>query len=215
MNVYRPSSTAGYLTRHYGPVYIQESSRSRTVSCGVFRWDEEYTAYISEGSNLRWSVIVGDEYHTPSGPEPETPTPPPSDPEPEACPAEPRCDHLAIVPGMPRTLGGEGPDHWLRITNPGATNLRFTIQGRDRAGTKSGTYRRELPAYRSVRVMMRDIEAAFDVTDPEGWWWMRVSATGPIDVVATWKQGEARRALPVERPATCGTGPVTRAGAGG
>ena len=116
---------------------------------------------------------------------------------------------------MPRTLGGEGPDHWLRITNPGPAGIRFTIEGRDRAGTKSGTYRRELPAYRSVRVMMRDVEAAFDVVDPEGWWWMKVSGSGPIDVAATMRQGDARWFVPVERPATCGTGSVTRAGAGG
>ena len=146
-------------------------------------------------------------------PEPETPTPPPSEPDPDPEAPEPghthpvqRCDHLAIA-------GDEdAPDHWLRITNPGAASIHFTIEGRDEAGAKGGTYRRELPAYRSVRVMMRDIEAAFDVTDPEGWWWLKVSGSGPIDVAATMKQGEARRFVTVKVPATCGTGPVTRTG---
>ena len=147
-------------------------------------------------------------------PEPETPEPEPETPEPEACPAEPRCDHLAIVAAMPRALPGDedAADHWVRITNPGAASIRFTIEGRDEAGAKGGTYRRELPAYRSVKVKMRDIQAAFDVTDPEGWWWLRVAGSGPIDVAATMKQGEARRFVPVKVPATCGTGPVTRAG---
>ena len=104
------------------------------------------------------------------------------------------------------------PCHWVRITNPGAASIRFTIEGRDEAGAKGGTYRRELPAYRSVKVKMRDIQAAFDVTDPEGWWWLRVAGSGPIDVAATMKQGDARRFVPIKVPATCGTGPVTRAG---
>ena len=41
---------------------------------------------------------------------------------------------------------------------------------------------------------------------------LQVSGSGPIDVAATMKQGDARRFVPVERPATCGTGPVTRTG---
>ena len=115
---------------------------------------------------------------------------------------------------MPRALPGdeEAADHWVRITNPGAASIRFTIEGRDESGAKGGTYRRELPAYRSVKVKMRDIQAAFDVTDPEGWWWLRVAGSGPIDVAATMKQGDARRFVPIKVPATCGTGPVTRAG---
>jgi len=115
---------------------------------------------------------------------------------------------------MPKALPGDedAADHWVRITNPGAASIRFTIEGRDEAGAKGGTYRRELPAYRSVKVKMRDIQAAFDVTDPEGWWWLRVAGSGPIDVAATMKQGDARRFVPVKVPATCGTGPVTRAG---
>ena len=158
----------------------------------------------------------------PETPEPETPEPEPPEPEPpepetpepEACPAEPRCDHLAIVAAMPRALPGdeEAADHWVRITNPGAASIRFTIEGRDESGAKGGTYRRELPAYRSVKVKMRDIQAAFDVTDPEGWWWLRVAGSGPIGVAATMKQGDARRFVPIKVPATCGTGPVTRPG---
>ena len=150
----------------------------------------------------------------PEPPEPPAPPPEPETPEPEACPAEPRCDHLAIVAAMPRGLPGDddAADHWVRITNPGAASIRFTIEGRDDAGAKGGTYRRELPAYRSVKVKMRDIQAAFDVTDPEGWWTLTVAGSGPLYVRATMKQGDARRFVPVERPATCGTGPVTRAG---
>ena len=123
-----------------------------------------------------------------------------------------RCDHLAIVPAMPRALAGDedAPDHWLSITNPGAASIRFTIEGRDEAGVKGGTYRRELPGYWNVRVKMRDIEAAFDLTDRAGWWWLKVSGSGPIDVAATMKQGEARRFVTVKVPATCGTGAVTR-----
>ena len=178
------------------------------------------------------------EPRTPTDPEPEAPTPPPSDPEPEpgtgtpsapepgtsdpetpsepapeACPVE-RCDHLAIVPAMPRALSGDegSPDHWLHVVNPGAAGIRFTIEGRDMAGTKAGTYRRELPAYRGVRVNMRDIETAFDVTDPEGWWRLVVTGSGPLEVVATMRQGDERRFVPVRTPATCGTGPVTRTG---
>ena len=161
-------------------------------------------------------------------PEPETPTPPPEpgnpepDPEPEA--PEPdhshpvqRCDHIAIVPGMPKAIAGdEGtPDHWLRIANPGAAGITFTVTGRDEAGAKGGTYRRELPAYRAVKVDMRDVEAAFDVSKPAGWWTLTVTGSGPLYVAATMRQGDARRFVPVERPAVCGTGPVTRTGAGG
>ena len=116
-----------------------------------------------------------------------------------------RCDHLAIVPAMPRALSGDedARDHWLHITNPGPEGVRFTIKGRDAAGVKGGTYRRELPAYRSVRVKMRDVEAAFDLAEPEGWWWLRVAGSGPVDVAATLWQGDERRFVPVEWPATC------------
>ena len=79
--------------------------------------------------------------------------------------------------------------------------LTFTITGRDEAGAKGGTYRRELPAYRSVRVNMRDIEAAFDATKPEGWWTLTVQGSGPLYAFAWMLRGEQRIVLPVERPA--------------
>ena len=121
--------------------------------------------------------------------------------------------HLAIVPAMPKALPGDedAADHWLRIANPGAASITFTVTGRNDAGTKGGTYRGELPAHRSVKVVMRDVEAAFDV-EPEGWWTLTVTGSGPLYTSATMKQGDARRFVPVERPATCGTGPVTRTG---
>ena len=61
---------------------------------------------------------------------------------------------------MPKALAGDEDtaDHWLRIANPGAASITFTVAGRNDAGTKGGTYRRELPAYRSVKVKMRDGE---------------------------------------------------------
>ena len=109
--------------------------------------------------------------------------------------------------------GDEGtPDHWLRITNPYGEGINFVIEGRDNAGTKFGTYRRELPAYRSVRVTMRDIEAAFDATKPVGWWTLTLTGSGTLYVVATMRQGDERRILPVRTPAVCSTGPVTRTG---
>ena len=168
----------------------------------------------------------------PSPPEPEPPAPPP-EPEPPAPPPEPeppepevpdpeepdhthpveRCDHIAIVPAMPRALSGDegSPDHWLRISNLGAASITFTVTGLDEGGTKAGTYRRELPASRIVRVKMRDVEAAFDV-EPEGWWRLVVTGSGPLEVVATMRQGAERRFVPVRTPATCTSGPVTRAG---
>ena len=141
----------------------------------------------------------------PPAPEPETPDPEPETPEPDACPVEPRCDHIAIVPGMPRAMSGdEGtPDHWLRITNPYGEGINFVIEGRNEAGTKFGTYRRELPAYRSVRVKMRDIEAAFDATKPAGWWTLTVTGNGTLHVIATTKQGDVRIPLPVVQPEIC------------
>ena len=161
----------------------------------------------------------------PEPPEPEPPSPPepepPSEPEPEVPdPEEPdhthpveRCDHIAIVPAMPRALSGDegSPDHWLRISNPGAASITFTVTGLDEGGTKAGTYRRELPASRIVRVKMRDVEAAFDV-EPEGWWRLVVTGSGPLEVVATMRQGAERRFIPVRTPATCTSGPVTRTG---
>ena len=211
----------GPVKGEIGPTYI-----NRTFSCGRFDWDTLYEVHLvfPSGNPSVADYTTPPEPETPEPdpptppepetPEPETPEPEPETPEPEACPAEPRCDHLAIVAAMPKALPGdeEAADHWVRITNPGAASIRFTIEGRDEAGAKGGTYRRELPAYRSVKVKMRDIQAAFDVTDPEGWWWLRVAGSGPIDVAATMKQGDARRFVPVKVPATCGTGPVTRTG---
>ena len=153
----------------------------------------------------------------PEPPEPETPSPPePEVPDPEepdhTHPVE-RCDHIAIVPAMPRALSGDegSPDHWLRISNLGAASITFAITGLDEGGTKAGTYRRELPASRIVRVKMRDVEAAFDV-EPEGWWRLVVTGSGPLEVVATMRQGAERRFVPVRTPATCTSGPVTRTG---
>ena len=152
----------------------------------------------------------------PEPPEPETPepeTPEPETPEPEACPAEPRCDHLAIIPAMPKALPGDegAADHWLRISNPGAASITFTVTGRNDAGTKGGTYRRELPAHRSVKVVMRDVEAAFDV-EAEGWWTLTVTGSGPLYASATMLNHGERRFVPVRTPATCTSGPVTRTG---
>ena len=115
---------------------------------------------------------------------------------------------------MPKAIAGDegGPDHWVRIANPGAAGITFTITGRDEAGAKGGTYRRELPAYRAVKVNMRDVEAAFDVAKPAGWWTLTVTGSGPLYLTATMRQGDARRYVPVERPAACGTGAVTRTG---
>ena len=135
----------------------------------------------------------------------------PAEPAPEASQGG-RCDHIAIVPGMPKAIAGdEGtPDHWLHVANPGAAGITFTITGRDMAGAKGGTYRRELPAYRSARVNMRDVEAAFDVSNPAGWWTLTVTGSGPLHVLPMMKHGEARVMLLVERPAVCGTGAATR-----
>ena len=189
-------------------------ARRVTHDCGRFRHHD----------GLYWAVLLGsggtdgrggrveDSYRTPPAPtppeppEPPPPEPEPETPEPEACPVE-RCDHLAIVPVIPRALSGDedAPDHWLHVANPGPGAVTFTVTGRDMAGTKGGTYRRELPAYRSVRVMMRDIEAAFDVSEPEGWWTLTVTGSGPLYVAATMRQGDARRFVPVERPAVCGS----------
>ena len=151
------------------------------------------------------------EPETPSEPEPEPEVPDPEEPD-HTHPVE-RCDHIAIVPAMPRALSGDegSPDHWLRISNLGAASITFAITGLDEGGTKAGTYRRELPASRIVRVKMRDVEAAFDV-EPEGWWRLVVTGSGPLEVVATMRQGAERRFVPVRTPATCTSGPVTRTG---
>ena len=195
----------------------QEDTFARRVTheCGRFaHHDSLYWAVFNAGSGLR-RPRVEDSYRTPPAPTPpeppEPPEPPPPDPEPEtpepeACPVE-RCDHLAIVPVIPRALSGDedAPDHWLHVANPGPGAVTFTVTGRDMAGTKGGTYRRELPAYRSVKVKMRDIEAAFDVAEPDGWWTLTVTGSGPLYVAATMRQGDARRFVPVERPAACGS----------
>ena len=125
------------------------------------------------------------------GPAWGAPEPEPDTPEPEACPAEPACDHIAIVPSMPRAMSGneDAPDHWLRITNPHGESITVSVTGRDERGTESSTYRRELPAYRSVKVKMRDIEAAFDATEPEGWWTLTVTAGGTVHVVPMMRHG--------------------------
>ena len=44
---------------------------------------------------------------------------------------------------------------------------------------------------------MRDIEGKFDVPEPEGWWTLTVTGSGPLYVVATMLQGDARRFVPV------------------
>ena len=157
---------------------------------GLYRIGVGHSAPLSFGS---WKAEAS------CGHAPTTSTPPPA-----AAPG----GHVAIVPSMPKALAGgeDAADHWLRISNPSAASISVTVDGRDRAGTKGGTYRRELPAYRSVRVNMRDIEAAFDVTDPEGWWTLTVAGTGPLYAVATMRQGAATRFIPVERPATSPTG---------
>ena len=198
-------------------------------------WDMDYRLTAWDGPTLRQTryddnrsvgpapgqsrTIRTKECTTPLSPPPEPeppsplPEPEPETPEPEACPAEPACDHIAIVPSMPRTMSGneDGPDHWLRITNPHGESITVSVTGRDERGTKSGTYRRELPAYRSVKVKMRDIEAAFDATEPEGWWTLTVTAGGTVHVVPMMRHGATRFVLPVARPGSCpGPGGVTR-----
>ena len=99
------------------------------------------------------------------------------EPEPEACPVE-RCKRIAIVPAMPRAMSGgeDAPDHWMRITNRSDESVTVIVTGRDDAGTEFRAYRRDLPAYGSVRARMRDIEAALDAAKPEGWWTLTVNA---------------------------------------
>ena len=163
------------------------------------------------GSNANYyRTVPSAEYETPPppAPEPETPTPPEPEPEPEtpdhSHPVQ-RCDHIAVVSGMPLALSGDedAPDHWLRIANPSAASITFAIEGWDEAGTKFGTYRRELPGYRSAKVKMRDIEAAFDATKPEGWWRLVVTGSGMLEAIAMMKYGESRIVLPVLRPEIC------------
>ena len=213
-----PFDPGRYLVRAYRPIRPIDNVYSSSIGCHVH------------------AVVTGappPEPEPPSPPEPEPPEPPPEpeppEPPPEPEPPEPeepdpeepdhthpveRCDHIAIVPAMPRALSGDegSPDHWLRISNPGAASITFTVTGLDEGGTKAGTYRRELPASRIVRVKMRDVEAAFDV-EPEGWWRLVVTGSGPVEVVATMRQGAERRFVPVRTPATCTSGPVTRTGA--
>ena len=141
-----------YLGHHHGPVDIPRSSRSATVSCPRFHWDQYYQVelYVGRTNTGSYPPIMPiapihsatDSYRTPPQPGP----PPPGEP------TVTRCGHVAIVPTMPRALSGgeDAADHWIRISNPGAASISVTVDGRDRAGTKGGTYRRELPAYRSV-----------------------------------------------------------------
>ena len=193
--------------RHYGPVEILRSDLRATVSCPRFAWDQAYVLSLQ----VKYSppperyaptppAHLNDSYETPPVP---AAAPPPGEPT-----AAASCGHVAIVPTMPRALSGgeDAADHWIRISNPSATGITFTVDGRDRAGTKGGTYRRELPAYRSVRVGMRSLEAAFNVSKPAGWWTLTVAGTGPLYAAATMRQGDATRFVPVERPATCTTG---------
>ena len=220
-------------------VRISTDGVRRTVAVTLPEYGTEYVALVFadklNSARVRYFTYLAHAHYTtpsapeppapPPEPEPETPTPPePETPEPPSPPPEPPeppepspdegCDHVAIVPAMPRALAGdEGtPDHWLRITNPGGEGITFTVMGRNDAGTEFGTYRRELPAYRSVKVLMRDVEAAFDVSEPEGWWTLTVTGSGTQYTSATMKQGDARRFVPVVRPSACGTA-VTRAGA--
>ena len=120
-------------------------------------------------------------------------TPPfPETPEPQ----------VAYITAMPRALAGDDgtPDHWIRITNPDGKDITFTVTGRNDAGEEFGTYRRELPAYRSVKVLMRHVEAAFNVSDPEGWWTLEVKGSGPIRVRATMFRQGIRQFVPVDQP---------------
>ena len=221
-NYSRPGAPTGTI-QIYGAGYIESSGKRFESNVDYFIYLRPHLTFSGQrpSNYYRWSRHV--HFRTPnleSKPDPETPEPEdPTDPEPE--PETPdhshpvqRCDHLAIVPALPGALAGDedAPDHWLHVANPGAAGITFTVTGRDMAGAKGGMYRRELPAYRSVKVKMRDIEAAFDVAEPEGWWTLTVTGSGPLYVAATMRQGDARRFVPVERPATCGTGAVTRTG---
>ena len=195
---YHWSPDPGHTTDYLVPVAATKQPVS--IECPRFDYYQAYRvhlfAYDSNGRRLPWTSEFStnrmDSYRSP----------------------KPRCGHVAIVPSMPKALSGgeDAADHWIRISNPGAASITVTVDGRDRAGTKAGTYRRELPAYRSVRVNMRAIETAFNVTDPEGWWTLTVAGSGPLYAAATMRQGGLRWFVPVERPATCDTGAVTRAG---
>ena len=200
---------------------LSQATFAGTYLCGQFiGWEREHVAVIRHWSypDQTWHRPVVARHTTPSEPEPEPPEPEPP-PEPEVPdPEEPdhthpieRCDHVAIVPAMPKALpGGEdAADHWLRISNPGAESITFTVTGRNDAGDPHPRswrgltgYRRELPAYKSIQVNMRDVEAAFDV-EPEGWWMLTVTGSGPLYASATMLNHGERRFVPVRTPATC------------
>lgn len=139
---------------------------------------------------------------------PDDPTPPgPTDPETPPTATCSGCDHVALVPSMPRAIAGEpdAQDHWLRVTNWAGSANRFVIEGWNNAGTKFGPYRLSLPAHGSLRVKMRDIQDEFadDESPAAGWWSLKVTGKRPLGVVAMVKRGEQRSTVPVLRPATC------------
>ena len=210
---------------------VFRSAENNEIVTATLEYDTSYESHLfytvvgGGDRRLSWSLTVFRTHASPTDPDPEPPapqpetpepgtpepgtpepeTPEPETPEPDACPVEPRCDHIAIVPSMPRAMSGneDTPDHWLRITNPYGEGITFAVTGRDESGTKFGTYRRELPAWRSVKVLMRDIEAAFDDPKPEGWWTLTVTGSGTVHVVPMMRHGEARIVLPVVQPESC------------
>ena len=202
-------------------VSIQRSNRTGTITCPRFHYGHTYT--ISMRARERPPSTPGfagsgpvlwethDTYHAPLPPAGQQ-----ASAEPVTTGPAPWCESVAIVPAIPpavRVGDGDSRAHWLRITNPLPASVTFAITGHDSTGAKFGTYRRTLAANAMTKVRVRDIEAAFD-GDGTGWWSLTVAASGPVYVVASMLHTNgARVVLPVERPAACPSGPVTRTGA--
>ena len=149
MTVSRPYSVGGttYLSRHYGPIYIQQSNRSSTVSCGRFQWNEEYYALIIEGANLRWYTIVHDEYRTPPD-RPEPPEPEPPEPEPQNTYSLP----LVIA------ADNAGLTGFVRVINRAAQSGDVQIRAMDDTGKRFGPVSLAIGAAEAININSRDLE---------------------------------------------------------
>ena len=149
MTVSRPYSVGGttYLSRHYGPIYIQQSNRSSTVSCGRFQWNEEYYALIIEGANLRWYTIVHDEYRTPPD-RPEPPEPEPPEPEPQNTYSLP----LVIA------ADNAGLTGFVRVINRAAQAGDVQIRAMDDTGKRFGPVSLAIGVAEAINIDSRDLE---------------------------------------------------------